>query len=191
MTKIFLVRHATPDLNLKNIPYVIHPGPPLSPKGEQEAEALADFLDSEGVVKLYYSPFERSSRTARIVSIRNGIPGMEDIRLTEWRSEDEKGEKVSERMSLIFDEVFRESAGIGPIGLVSHGGPIALLLLALGMEKDKLSQFKRKFDSSNPSPPAGVWSVEWNDDNKLWDLNLIFVPSTNERLTEWRSIQKS
>lgn len=191
MTKIFLARHATPDLSLKHIPYVIHPGPPLSPKGEQEAEALAEFLGAQGVVKLYYSPFERGSRTAHIVSIHNNIPGIEDVRLTEWRSEDETGEQVSERMSLVFDEVVRESMITGPIGLVSHGGPIALLLLALGMEKDKLSQFKRKFDSSNPLPPAGVWSVEWNDDNKLWDLNLLFVPSTSERLSEWRLIQKS
>jgi broad specificity phosphatase PhoE len=191
MTKIFLIRHATPDLNLKHIPYVIHPGPPLSSKGEQEGEALAEFLNAQGVVKLYHSPFERSSRTAHIVSTRNGVPGIEDIRLTEWRSEDEKAEKVSERMSLIFDEALRESAAIGPIGLVSHGGPIALLLLTLGMEKDKLSQFKRKFDSSNPLPPAGVWAVHWNDDNKRWDLNLVFVPSTSERLSEWRSIQTS
>jgi hypothetical protein len=65
------------------------------------------------------------------------------------------------------------------------------LLLTLGMEKDKLSQFKRKFDSSNPLPPAGVWAVHWNDDNKRWDLNLVFVPSTSERLSEWRSIQTS
>ena len=191
MTKIFLVRHATPDLSLKHIPYVIHPGPPLSTKGEQEAEALAEFLGAQGLVKLYYSPFERSSRTAQIVSMHNAIPGIEDIRLTEWRSEDETAEKVSERMCLVFDEVVRESAGIGSIGLVSHGGPIALLLLALGMEKDKLAQFKRKFDSSNPLPPAGVWAVEWNDDTKLWDLDLLFIPSTSEKLNEWRAIQKS
>lgn len=191
MTKIFLVRHATPDLSLKDIPYVIHPGPPLSPKGEQEAESLAEFLGAQGVVKLYYSPFERGSRTAHIVSMRNGIPGMEDKRLTEWRSEDETGEQVSERMSLIFDEALKESADIGPIGLVSHGGPIALLLLALGMEKDKLAQFKRKFDSANPLPPAGVWAVEWDDEVKIWNLDLSFVPSTSERLSEWRLIQKS
>jgi broad specificity phosphatase PhoE len=190
MTKIFLIRHATPDLSLKHIPYVIHPGPPLLPKGEQEAEALAEFLDAQGVVKLYYSPFERSSRTAQIVSMHNAIPGIEDLRLTEWRSEDETAEKVSERMSLVFDEVVKESAGIGSIGLVSHGGPIALLLLALGMDKDKLAQFKRKFDSSNPLPPAGVWAVEWNDYNKLWDLELLFIPSTSEKLNEWRAIQK-
>ena len=181
MTKIFLVRHATPDWNLKDIPYFIHPGPPLSSKGEQEAEALAGFLEAQNVVKLYHSPFERSSRTAQIVSLRNDILGIEDIRLTEWRSEDEKAEKVSERMSRAFEEVSRESAVIGPIGLVSHGGPIALLLQALGMEKDTLSQYRKKFDGSNPLPPAGVWAVEWMDDRKIWKLDLIFIPSVLEK----------
>ena len=180
MTKIFLVRHATPDSNFKHIPYFIHPGPPLSSKGEQEAEALAEFLDAQGVVKLYHSPFERSSKTARIVSMQNDIPGIEDLRLTEWRSEDEKAEKVSERMSLAFEEVSRESAVIGPIGLVSHGGPIATLLATLGMEKEKLSEFRKKFDGSNPMPPAGVWAVEWDHENQLWILDLIFVPSIRE-----------
>ena len=180
MTKIFLIRHATPDLNLKHIPYFIHPGPPLSSKGEQEAEVLAEFLEAQGVVKLYHSPFERSSRTAHIVSTRNGVPGIEDKRLTEWRSEDEKGEKVSERMSLAFESISRESSVIGPIGLVSHGGPIALLLLTLGMEKDKLLEFRKKFDGSNPLPPAGAWAVEWNEDSKIWKLDLIFTPSVME-----------
>ena len=180
MNKIFIVRHASPDWNLKHIPYAIHPGPPLSPKGEQEAEALAEFLKAQGVVKLYYSPFERSTRTAQIVSSHNGIPCVEELRLTEMRSRDEKGDKVSERMSLVFDEIAKESAVVGPIALVSHGGPIAFLLLALGMEKDELSALRKRFDSSNPLPPAGVWAVEWNDINKSWNLDLVFTPSRNK-----------
>lgn len=182
MTKIFLVRHASPDWNLKHIPYDIHPGPPLSTKGEQEAEAVAEFLKAQGAVKLYYSPFERSSKTAQIISARNRIPSTEEMRLTEWRAIDEKEDKVSKRMSLVFDEISRESAIIGPIALVSHGSPIAFLLLALGLEKDQLSQYRKKFDGSNPLPPAGVWSAEWNKDNKTWNLNLIFIPSKTEEI---------
>ena len=64
--KIFLVRHASPDWTRTDIPYDIPPGPPLSPKGEKEAAALAEYLKSEGVVKLYYSPFERSASTAKM-----------------------------------------------------------------------------------------------------------------------------
>lgn len=182
MTKIFLVRHASPDWNLKHIPYDIHPGPPLSPKGEQEAEVVAAFLKAQGVVKLYCSPFERSNRTAQIISARNNIPSTEEIRLAEWRAADEKEDKLIERVSLVFDEISRESAVIGPIALVSHGSPIAFLLLALGLEKDQLSQYRKKFDGSNPLPPAGVWAAEWNEDNKTWNLKLIFIPLITEEV---------
>ena len=182
MTKIYLVRHASPDLTLKHIPYDIHPGPPLSPKGEKEAEALADFLKGQGVVKLYYSPFARSARTAQIVSARSGIPCVEEKRLAEWRKADEKEDKAAERMSLVFDDIARESAVTGPVALVSHGGPLACLLLSLGIEKDTLSAFRKKFDGSNPLPPAGVWAAEWIEEATTWDLNLLFTPAMEEEV---------
>ena len=182
MTKIYLVRHASPDLTLQDIPYDTHPGPPLSSKGEKEAEALAEFLKAQGVVKLYYSPFARSARTAQIVSVRGGIPCVEEKRLAEWRKVDEKRDKVEERMSLVFDDIARESAVTGPIALVSHGARIAFLLLALGMEKDTLSVFRKKFDGTNPLPPAGVWAAEWNEEHKTWDLNLPFTPAMEEEV---------
>jgi broad specificity phosphatase PhoE len=166
---------------MTNIPYDIHPGPPLSPKGEKEAEALAEFLKAQGIVKLYYSPFARSARTAQIILARSGIPCVEEIRLIEWRK-DEKGDKVAERMSLVFDDIARESAVIGPVALVSHGGPIACLLLSLGIEKDTLSVFRKKFDGTNPLPPAGAWVAEWNEEDKTWDLNLLFIPTTEEEV---------
>jgi len=166
---------------MTNIPYDIHPGPPLSPKGEKEAEALAEFLKAEGIVKLYYSPFARSARTAQIISERSGIPCVEEIRLAEW-GKDEKTDKVAERMSLVFDDIARESAVIGPVALVSHGGPIACLLLSLGIEKDTLSVFRKKFDGSNPLPPAGTWAAEWNEEAKTWDLNLLLTPATEEEV---------
>jgi len=178
MTKIYLVRHASPDLTLQHIPYDIHPGPPLSPKGEKESEALAEFLNAQGVAKLYYSPFARSARTAEIISARSGIPRVEEKRLAEWRAVAEMGDKVTERMFLVFKDIARESALIGPIGLVSHGGPIAFLLLALGIEQDKLSAFRKKFDGDNPLPPAGAWGAEWNEEDKTWDLKLLFTPAT-------------
>jgi broad specificity phosphatase PhoE len=176
MIKIFLVRHASPDWERKDIPYDIHPGPPLSPKGEQEAEAVAGFLKKQGIVKLYYSPFERSATTAQIIAAQNKIPALEEIRLAEWREVDEAKESVRERMWLVFDQIVREAAMVGPVALVSHGGPITFLLLALGMEEATLSVLKKKFDGFNPLPPAGVWLVERNSDQSGWKLDLVFTP---------------
>ena len=176
MTKIYLVRHASPDWERRDIPYDIHPGPPLSLKGRQEAEAVADFLKEQGVVKLYYSPFERSTTTAQIIAARNQIPAAEETRLAEWREVAEKKESVTERMWSVFDQMVNESAIVGPVALVSHGGPITFLLLALGMTEKTLSVLKEKFDGFNPLPPAGVWSAEWNTDANAWNLDLMFTP---------------
>jgi broad specificity phosphatase PhoE len=177
--KIFLIRHATPNWEHTGIPYDIPPGPALAPKGEKEAEALAEFLKSEGVVKLYCSPFERGARTARIVSGINEIPCAENQDLAEWREVDEPETHVRERMISIFERVLKESEETGPIGLVSHGGPIALLLLELGINKDDLEPYRRKFDTTNPLPPAGVWEIERKDAKEQWNFRLVFIPKVH------------
>src|SRR5512138_1689022 len=109
--KIFLVRHATPDWNRTDIPYDLLPGPLLAPKGEQESEKLAAFLKPQGVVKLYHSPFERAAKTARIVSGINDIPCVEEVRLREWRQQDEEEIQVRARMKAVFEGSFMEAAG--------------------------------------------------------------------------------
>ena len=176
MPKIFLARHATPDFTVKDLPYDIHPGPPLSAQGEAQAAALADFLKDQQVSKVYHSPFERAARTARIIAARNQIIAAEDKRLAEWREIDEPSTAVQERMLHIFDELVVESAVSGSLALVSHGGPVALLLQGLGIDPSVLATYRQKFDTTNPLPPAGAWSAEWNVAAKRWDLNLVFTP---------------
>lgn len=174
--KVFLVRHARPDWDRRDIPYDILPGPALLPQGEKEAQALGEFLRSEGVVKLYYSPFERSAGTARIAAAVGDIPCIPERGLREWRGVDESESLVRERMLSIFERTAHESEEIGPIGLVSHGGPIALLLLALGMDHNALAPYRKMFDTTNPLPPAGVWQVESLDGKKQWNFQLAFTP---------------
>jgi len=175
--KLFLLRHASPDWNRRDIPYDILPGPALIPKGEQEALALAEFLKTEGLVKLYYSPFERAARTALIVAAANTIPAIEEAGLTEWRGVNEPESQVRLRMSALFERVAQESMEVGPVGLVSHGGPIGVLLEELGMSKEVLSPYRRMFDTTNPLPPAGAWQVEKVDGH--WDMRLVFKPNVS------------
>jgi broad specificity phosphatase PhoE len=179
VVKVFLIRHSSPDWNRTDIPYDIPPGPPLSAKGEKEAVALAEFLKSQNVEKLYYSPFERAARTAQIISAINEIPSTEEIRLAEWRGQSETGIQVKARMKATFDEAIMEAAKISSIGLVSHGGPIDMLLQELGIDQDELAVYKTRFDTINPLPPAGAWEAEWNENNKSWNLSLKFIPSVS------------
>jgi len=174
--KVFLIRHARPDWERRDIPYDIHPGPMLTARGEKEAEALAGFLKAQGLAKLYYSPFERSARTARIVADLNGIPAVEERGLAEWRAVDEPESHVRLRMVSVFQQAARESVEIGPTGLVSHGGPIALLLQELGMKREELSKYRTMFDTTNPLPPAGAWLVEQNPGEERWGFAFVFRP---------------
>ena len=139
LMKVFLLRHATPNWNCMDIPYDILPGPLLTSKGEKEAEALAAFLKSERVRKLYHSPFARAAKTAQIISAVNRIPSVEESRLAEWRMRGETESQLRRRMKAIFDESLTEAAGMGSIGLVSHGGPIGALLEELGIDPDELA----------------------------------------------------
>lgn len=175
--KIFLLRHASPNLNRRDIPYDLLPGPELLPRGEMEAAALAEFLKPEGLVKLYYSPFERAAKTALIVAAANGIPAIEEQGLAEWRGVDETETQVRARMRVLFERVSRESIELGPIGLVSHGGPIALLLLELGFPEEELAPFRTRFDTTNPLPPAGAWQIEQIPGRQSWKFQLVFIPN--------------
>ena len=80
---IYLIRHATPDWNRKDIPYHLPPGPPLVEKGEAEAGELGRFLAEVGVGHLYYSPLERCQHTAQIAGLIAGVVPIESPGLIE------------------------------------------------------------------------------------------------------------
>jgi broad specificity phosphatase PhoE len=174
--KIFLIRHASPDLSHKNIIYSVLPGPPLSSQGEIEAGQLAIFLKKSKIVRIYCSPFLRTLRTAQILSDVIQIPAIEEVRLMEWQ-DDETEEDVKKRMKLVFDNVAKEAFENKTIGLVTHGGPIRALLQELGLSSDRLALSRSSFDNANPLPPAGTWGAEWNKKAGLWRLKLEFVPT--------------
>ncbi|MFZ5879441.1 MAG: histidine phosphatase family protein [Chloroflexota bacterium] len=175
--RLYFIRHATPDWSRTDIPYMTPPGPPLTPKGEQEAQTLGAFLKEQKVVKLYHSPFERTTQTARIAAGIQGIPCLVEPRLVEWHGKVEAAELVRRRMLSMFQEARRESEGIGPIGLVTHGGPVAVLLRELGLADETLAAFQRQFDHANPLPPAGAWEAAWDAERDAWALELKFIPS--------------
>jgi broad specificity phosphatase PhoE len=172
---IYLIRHASPDWDRTDIPYDIPPGPPLTPKGKQEAQALGVFLENAGVKKLYYSPLERSAHTAQIVAAVAKVPAVEQAGLAEWRT-GETDTEIRARFWPLLESSIAESAQVGPVGLVTHGGPVAYLLKQLSIDPARLEKYRKMFDHANPLPPAGVWAVQRNSSTETWDLELIFTP---------------
>lgn len=172
---VFLVRHATPDWSRTDLRYDIPPGPPLTPQGEQEATDLGGFLAAQGVVRVYASPLERTLRTAALAASSLTTIPQQDDHLAEWRH-GEGDDKVLARFRPRLDRALDESSCIGPVALVTHGGPIRLLLTAIGLDQVEVDHYRRQFDHDNPVPPAGVWRLRRNHAGRLSKPELVHTP---------------
>ena len=73
--------------------------------------------------------------------------------IAEYRRE-ESDDGVASRLFPFFEQVWGEAAEIGPVALVSHGGPIRVMLERLGILPDEIWHYRRQFDHQNPLPPA-------------------------------------
>ena len=172
---IYLIRHATPDWSRTDIPYHLPPGPPLTPQGEAEAQQLGKFLWEAGLAAIYASPLERAYRTAEIAASQIHLAVTQSPSLAEWQPE-EKADQIRARLWPTWEHAAMLSAQTGPVALVTHGGPIALLLKELGLPEKEIDHFKRQFDRNNPLPPAGVWRATRLPGSPAWSLSLSFVP---------------
>ena len=175
---IYLIRHATPDWSRSDLAYHVPPGPPLVEQGCQEAQTLGDFLRGAGVRRLFTSPLERCQATAEIAAAEARLTVQVEEGLIEWQPGEDQA-TVTARVWPVFEAALKAGDADGPVGLVSHGGPIAMLLLALGMGEAALAA-QRCFDRGNPLPPAGAWEVRKAGDGDGWRLRLAFVPGESD-----------
>ena len=176
---LYLIRHATPDWYRKDIPYNVPPGPPLTEFGKSQAKKLGDVLTKYHIQRLYASPMERAFTTAQIAAQMAHIPIEKRNELLEWQP-DESEEDLAGRMRPFLNECINAFQTTGPVGLVSHGGPITVLLKMLNMDSEKLENSCHSFDGNNPLPPAGVWKVSRLESTEDWDFNLLYTPDLDK-----------
>jgi broad specificity phosphatase PhoE len=169
---LYLIRHATPDWNRKDISYFVPPGPPLNDTGLEEAEMLANFFQFIGLKRIYTSPLERCLMTAKILARQNEQILQIEAGLSEHRPQESRADVVK-RLEPVFKEAI-QVASQGPVALVTHGSPIEILLSQMGMPAVELNALKASFDHHNPAPPAGVWEAVRSASD--WDLSLVFDP---------------
>ena len=160
---------------MPGIRYDVPPGPPLVPQGEAEAARLGEFLAAQGVRKVYASPLVRALRTAEIAAAVAGLPVEVVDAVAEYRREEDDA-AVFARFNPFFLQAWAEAAVAGPIAIVSHGGPVRVMLEKLGGLPDALWHYRRQFDHQNPLPPAGAWRVSADGQPGAWQLDLKFAP---------------
>ena len=180
---IYLVRHATPDWSRTDIPYHIPPGPPLTAIGESEAAKLGDFLRDMQAGQILCSPLARCLRTAEIAAETAGIRHTVDNRLAEVQPQ-EKPADVLARVWPAWVHVGELCLETGPVVLLTHGGPINVLLEELGLPAKELTRQRAAFDRGNPVPPAGAWRAVRPSPDAPWSLELAFTPEAH-RARAW------
>lgn len=96
---------------------------PLSTRGREEAEAIADQLGDEPLTRVISSPMLRCQQTAEPLAVARGLPVEVDERLA-------PGEDVARALELL------STLGEAPVMLCSHGNLISSLLGALELGDD-------------------------------------------------------
>lgn len=172
---IYLARHASPDRTRVDIPYFFPPGPDLTETGREEAAQLGAFLRAAGEPLLVCSPLDRTLHTAAIAGGTWGAQAAAvDEDLAEWRP-GEKEPSVLERMQRALTTAAQRSyERSGPVALVTHGGPLMVILKGLGAPGEAIDRC-RIYDNRNPVSPAGAWRVERLDGRLR--IEMAFVPS--------------
>jgi len=178
MTRLILIHHCETDYNLQNR-YCGFNDPVLNNKGIWQSKRLACRLKDVKMDKIYSSDLKRAYQTAKIIFKSNTIEKLKDFRemnfglfeglrykdiikryrklYGDWLCNPLKvkipggeglidlSKRVKERLSIIFAQ--RE---YGTIALVTHGGPIRIILCeALRLDLKMLRQIEQGFGALN------------------------------------------
>ena len=195
MTTVWLARHGEVH-NPGGVLYGRLPRMRLSPAGERQARALADFLAPRRLAAIYSSPMLRARKTAAFILDRQ--PSLDRVRIdrdlqevhTSWQGEplaalerinwdfythprgahDESIETIHARMQRWVRRVLRRHAGAEVVG-VSHGDPILILVGALrGLSLDRRHLFPQPYIE-----PGTVFRLRFERPDTLPDIQ-VFVP---------------
>ncbi len=76
---LILIRHGEPDIHAEDLS-----DPPLTPLGERQAVATAEFLADAALDAIYVSPQLRAQQTSKPLVAHHGIEPVTEMRIAEW-----------------------------------------------------------------------------------------------------------
>jgi broad specificity phosphatase PhoE len=138
-------------------------------------------LKGVGAAYFYTSPLDRCLNTARIAASIVGAPLEIRDDLTEVQPGESKT-SMQNRLCPFFELALQTSLEKGPVALITHGGPVAVLLGQLGMDENTVKR-QLIYDHRNPLPPGGAWLAEQPGTDQPWKLSLVFTPETIKTFT--------
>ena len=195
-TTVWLARHGEVH-NPGQVLYGRLPRMGLSPEGQRQARALADFLGPRPLAAIYSSPMLRARRTASVILASQ--PELERVRIdsdlqevhTGWQGQpiaslerinfdfyaqpfasgDESLQAIHDRMQRWLQRMLRRHAGAEVLG-VSHGDPILILAGALaGLRLDSQTIFPRPYIATGV-----VYRMRFDATHVCRDVQLLVPP---------------
>lgn len=193
MTTVWLARHGEAH-NPTNLLYGRLPRVRLTPEGQRQARALADFLEPRTLAAIYSSPMLRARRTADVILTKH--PELQRLRIdsdltevmTHWQGhpiaelesidwdfysnpshpEDESLQHIQMRIQRWLRRVVRRHAGSEVVG-VSHGDPILILVGTLtGLPLEPRQLFPRPY-----IPPGILYRIELDDSGACRNVEML------------------
>ncbi len=104
LRSIIFVRHAQAMNNTRRLLAGRSPGVPLTEKGVQQAQSIAEFLKPFNISTIYSSPIERAMNTAGIVAKHNSLEFKTDERLIEL--------DMGKFTGMPYDEIFAKHGNV-------------------------------------------------------------------------------
>lgn len=171
---MLLIRHGLP-VRREGVDGIADPE--LSDEGNQQADLLADYLESERIDAVYSSPLKRAFQTAQPLALRRGLPialldgvaewdrnsneyvPMEELKAAgdprwrelvsgEWTSQDESLEDFRRRVIDSLERVIADHAG-QRVAVTCHGGVINAYLVHVLKLSEGHSFFYPNYTSIN------------------------------------------
>jgi broad specificity phosphatase PhoE len=150
----------------------------LSPKGREQARAVAAALSTERIDRFYASDLQRAYETATIVAAPHGLPVTPDSRLREFefgqwegltwaeivadrphlrtmgltdagRYRPEGGESFTDVTARVRAFLDELQSGEGQIVIVAHAGPLHAALDVLGVARGNDQETRRSFSPAS------------------------------------------
>jgi broad specificity phosphatase PhoE len=178
--RLYLIRHAQSEANVRNILDTALPGPPLTDLGQEQAQTLAQTLAGEPVVAVYASHALRSQQTAAPLAqtLALDVQSLEGIHEVGVGDLEGRGDRASIKAYL---DVAREWTR-GDLGVAMPGGESGHEVRA--RYTTAIAEVRAKHEPSDPEGVVAIVShggvirlnAEWLSDNvrpELADQGLI------------------
>lgn len=147
--KLYLIRHAESEANVRRVLDSALPGPPITELGRQQAQALAAALGDEPVVAVYASKATRARQTAeplaeaKAVDVQS-VEGVHEVGLGDLEG---RGDKASMRAYMAVTRQWIR----GDLGVSMPGGETGAHLRARYVTA--VAELRAKHE---PSDPGGI-----------------------------------